>query len=78
MQTRVMSTGAISRVFAGGGRVVRWCWGNFQCRGVLLIWIQGRQGPTALAVRADGGSLDIFSRLSFLFPFSLSQGDGPI
>ena len=24
---------------AGGGRVVRWCWVNFQCPGVLLIWI---------------------------------------
>ena len=23
----------------GGGRVVRWCWVNFQCRGVLLVWI---------------------------------------
>ena len=23
----------------GGGRVVGWCWVNFQCRGVLLIWI---------------------------------------
>ena len=22
---------------SGGGRVVRWCWVNFQCRGVLLI-----------------------------------------
>ena len=22
----------------GGGRVVRRCWVNFQCRGVLLIW----------------------------------------
>ena len=22
-----------------GGRVVRWFWVNFQCRGVLLIWI---------------------------------------
>ena len=21
--------------FIGGGRVVRWCWVNFQCRGVL-------------------------------------------
>ena len=21
--------------FSGGGRVVRWCWVNFQCRGVL-------------------------------------------
>ena len=24
---------------SGGGRVVRWCWENFQCRGVLLIWV---------------------------------------
>ena len=22
----------------GGGQVVRWCWVNFQCWGVLLIW----------------------------------------
>ena len=21
----------------GGGRVVRWCWVNFQCRGVLQL-----------------------------------------
>ena len=21
----------------GGGRVVRWCWVNFQCRGVVLL-----------------------------------------
>ena len=37
------------------------------------------QGPIALAVGADGGCLDIFfSRLSFLFSFSLSLGDGLI
>ena len=35
-----------------GGRVVRWCRINFQCRGVLLIWITVEQGPTALAVGA--------------------------
>ena len=35
-----------------GGRVVRWCWVNFQCRGVLLIWIRVGQGPAALAVGA--------------------------
>ena len=23
------------RCMCGGGRVVRWCWVNFQCRGVL-------------------------------------------
>ena len=44
----------------GGGRVVRWRWVNFQYRGVLL-WISVGQGPTALAVSADGGCLDIFS-----------------
>ena len=33
--------------------MVRWCWVNFQCRGILLIWIRVGQGPTALAVGAD-------------------------
>ena len=43
------------------------------------IWIRVGHGPTALAVGADRGCLDIFfSRLSFLFSFSLSLGDGPI
>ena len=61
-----------------GGRVVRWCWVNFQCRGVLLIWFMVVQGPTALAVGAGGGCLDIFlpSIVSVLSPPSL--GDGPI
>ena len=59
--------------------MVRWCWVNFQCRGVPLIWIIVGQGPTALAVGAGGGCLDIFfSRLSFLSSFSLSLGDGLI
>ena len=63
----------------GGGRVVRGCWVNFQCRGVLLIWIRVGQGPAALAVGVDGGCLDIFfSRLSFLSSISLSLGYGPI
>ena len=55
----------------GGGRLVRWCWVNFQCWGVLLIWIIVGQGPTALAVGAGGGCLDIFSlvyHFSFLSP----------
>ena len=48
--------------------MVRWCWVNFQCWGVLLIWIRVGQGPTALAVGAGWGCLDIFfSRLPFLF-----------
>ena len=54
-----------------GGRVVRKCWVNFQCWGVLLIWTVVGQGPTTLAVGADGGCLDIFSLIyhfSFLSP----------
>ena len=72
----------------GGGQVVRWCWVNFQCRGVLLIWIIVGQGPTALEVGAGGGGggggggkalfEHFFSCLSFLFSFSLSLGDSPI
>ena len=41
--------------------MVRWCWVNFLCRGILLIKIIEGQGPTALAVGADGGRWDIFS-----------------
>ena len=56
----------------------RWCWVIFQCRGGLLIWIIVGQGPTALAVGADGVVLTFFSHLSFLVSFGLSLGDGPI
>ena len=51
--------------------MVRRCWVNFQCRGVLLIWIIVGQGPIALAVGAGGGCSDIFSLIyhfSFLSP----------
>ena len=61
-----------------GGRVVRRCWINFQCRGVLLIWMIVGQGPIALAVGAGGGGLDIFTLICPFFSFSLSLGDGPI
>ena len=55
-----------------GGREVRWCLENIQHRSVQLIWIIEGQGSFALAVGAGGGRLDIFfSRLSFLFSFSL-------
>ena len=43
--------------------MVRWCWTNFQCWDVLLIWIIVGQGPTVLTVGAGGGCLDIFSLL---------------
>ena len=67
-------------VMRGDGRVVRWLWVNFQCRGDVLIWIIIGQGPIALAVGAGRGCLDIFSLicLSFLFCISPSSGDGPI
>ena len=43
------------------------------CRAVLPIWIMVGQGHTVLAVGAGVDCLDIFfSRLSFLFSFSLS------
>ena len=51
--------------------MVRWCWVNFQCWGVLHILNQVGQGPTALAVGAGGGCLDIFNlvyHFSFLSP----------
>ena len=46
---------------------MRWSWVNFQCRGVLLVWVRVGQGPTALAVGAGGGCLDIFT---LIYPFS--------
>ena len=46
---------------------MRWSWVNFQCRGVLLVWIRAGQGPTALAVGAGVGCLDIFT---LIYPFS--------
>ena len=58
--------------------MVRMCWVNFQCQGVLQIWIIVSQGPIVLEVGAGGGCLDIFS-LDYLFSFLLpSLGDGPI
>ena len=59
--------GFVPRDLSGGGRVVRWFWVNFQCRGILLVWIRVGQGPTALAVGAGGGCLDIFT---LIYPFS--------
>ena len=51
----------------GGGRVVRRCWVNFQCRDGLLIWIIVEQAPIALAVGAGGDCLDIFTLVCFFF-----------
>ena len=39
------------------------------------VWMTVGQGPTAHAVGADGGCLDIFTLLYLFFYFSLSLGD---
>ena len=41
--------------------------GKLPVPGRLLIWITVGQGPTALAVGASGGCLDIFT---LIYPFS--------
>ena len=52
--------------------MVRRCWVNFQCWGVLLLWIIVGQGPIALAVGAGGCWLDIFlSSITFFLSPSL-------
>ena len=56
--------------------MVQTCWVNFQCRGVLLIWIIIGQGPIALAVGAGGGCLDrtfFLSSITSLFFLPLSR-----
>ena len=42
------------------------------------IWMTVGQGPTALAVGAGGGWLDIFTLFYLFFYFTLSLGDDPI
>ena len=48
----------------GGGRVVRWCWVNFQCRGVLLVWIRVGRGLLRLQWVRVGVVWTFFFRLS--------------
>ena len=47
----------MNRGWSGGAMVL----GKLPVLGVILIWITVEQGPTALAVGAGGGCLDIFS-----------------
>ena len=54
-----------------GDRVVRRGWINFQCRGVLLIWIIVGLGPIALAEGAGADCLDIFFLSSIFSVFFL-------
>ena len=52
--------------------------GKLPVPGRPTIWITIGQGPTALAVSAGGGCLNIFSLIYPFSSFSLSLGDGPI
>ena len=53
--------------------------GKLLVPGRPTICISGGQGPTALAVGAGGGCLDIFTLIyPFLSSFSLLLGDGQI
>ena len=52
--------------------------GKLPVLGPPTVWITVGQGPTALAVGAGGGCLDIFTLIYLFFSFSLSLGDGPI
>ena len=54
-----------------GGRVVRWCWEDFQGWGFPLIWIIEGQGPTVIIVGAGGACLDLFFSLVYHFVFFL-------
>ena len=49
----------------------RRCWVNFQCRGVLLVWMVVGQGPIALAVDAGGGLFGHFFLSSIFSLFFL-------
>ena len=59
-----------------------WGWSG----GAMVLPVPGRPtiwrtiglGPTAFAVGAGGGCLDIFTLIYPFSPFSLSLGDGPI
>ena len=48
-------------MFNGDGRVVGWCWVNFQCWGIQLILKMVGQGPIALALGVGGGVCTFFS-----------------
>ena len=60
--------------WSGGAMVL----GKLPVPGRPTILITVGQGPTALAVGAGGGDLDIFTLIYPFSSFSLSLGDGPI
>ena len=70
--------GRSSTIQDGGGRVVRWSWVNFQCRGVLQFGFSRARAYCACSRCGWGLFGHFLSHLSFLSSFSLSLGDGPI
>ena len=56
----------------------RRCWVNFQCRGVLQVWMTVGQGPIALAVGADGVVWTCFLSSIFSFFFLPLFGRRPV
>ena len=52
--------------------------GKLPVPGRLTTLITVGQGPSALAVGAGGGGLDIFTLIYSFSSFSLTLGDGPI
>ena len=59
--------------------MVQWVLAKLPVPGRPTLWIIVGQGLTALAAGVGGGLFGHFySRLSLLFSFSLSLGDGPI
>ena len=50
----------------GGGRVVRWCWVNFQCRGVLQL-DYSRARAYCTCSRCGWG---LFGHFTLIYPFS--------
>ena len=52
--------------------MVRWCWVNSQCRGVLQFGFTVGQKPTALAVGAGGDCLHFFTIIYPISPLSPS------
>ena len=69
----------VATLYHEGGQVLRWCWVNFQCQGVLLTLIRVGQGPAALAVGCRWGLFGHFVLSSiisfFILPLSGRQPD---
>ena len=54
----------------GGGRVVRWCWVNFQCRGVLQFGFSRARAYCTYSRCVWGLFGHFYSHLSFFSPLS--------